>query len=183
MRHRAGPADPDRSPRSAGAIDYEAELAVVIGKGGRDIRKARRPGPCLRLHHRQRRDRPRRAGPPQAVADRQVARHLLPDGAVARQPRRARPRRHARALLGQRRAAPGRQYDRDLIFDIPTLIETISAGITLHARRRHRHRHAGRRRHRLQAAEVPQPRRRGAHRDRRHRRAREPGRAERGAAA
>ena len=40
--------------------------------------------------------------------------------------------RHARALLGQRRAAPGRPAPTDMIFDIPTLIETISRGITLY---------------------------------------------------
>ena len=37
-----------------------------------------------------------------------------------------------------------------MIFDIPTLIETCSRGITLLPGRRHRHRHAGRRRHGLQ---------------------------------
>ena len=39
-----------------------------------------------------------------------------------------------------------------MIFDIPTLIETCSRGITLLPRRRDRHRHAGGRRHGLQAA-------------------------------
>ena len=43
---------------------------------------------------------------------------------------------------------------RDMIFDIPTLIETCSRGITLLPRRRHRHRHAGGRRHGLHAAEM-----------------------------
>ena len=43
---------------------------------------------------------------------------------------------------------------RDMIFDIPTLIETCSRGITLYPGRRHRHRHAGRRRHGLRPAEL-----------------------------
>ena len=57
-RRRPSSSDPDVSD----AIDYEAELAVVIGRGGRGIRRRRRDGPRLRLHHRQRRDRARRAG-------------------------------------------------------------------------------------------------------------------------
>ena len=61
-----------------------------------------------------------------------------------------------------------------LIFDIPTIIATISAGHHAAARRHHRHRHAGRRRHRLRSAEISQGRRRRARRDRRHRRAGEP---------
>ena len=40
-------------PRVSEAVDYEAELAVVIGKGGRGISRERRPRPCLRLYHRQ----------------------------------------------------------------------------------------------------------------------------------
>ena len=62
---------------------------------------------------------------------------------------------------------------RDMIFDIPTLIETCSRGITLHPGRRHRHRHAVRRRHGPEAAAMAEVGRRGAHRDRRHRRHRE----------
>ena len=96
----------------ASPIDYEAELAVVIGKGGTRHPAVARHGPCLGLHHRQRRDRARRAGPPPAMGSGQVARHLLPDGPVARLRRRARRPRHARALLGQRRAAPGRAAPR-----------------------------------------------------------------------
>ena len=107
-----GPHDAVRLPGAASSaqIDYEAELAVVIGRGGRDIARARRDGPRLRLHDRQRRDRARRADAPPAVGPRQELRHLLPDGPVDRHRRRARRPRHARALLGQRRAAPGRPH-------------------------------------------------------------------------
>ena len=73
----------------------------------------------------------RLAGPPQAVADGQVVRHLLPDGAVRGRCQRAGRSEHHGALLDQRRAAPGGEHAR-LIFDIPTLIETISARITLY---------------------------------------------------
>jgi len=59
------------------ALDYEAELAVIIGKGGR-------AEPRLGLHHPQRRDRTRLAEAPQAVASRQVVRQLRPAGAGSR---------------------------------------------------------------------------------------------------
>ena len=62
------------------------ELAVVIGRGGRDIARGARDGPRVRLHDRQRRDRARRAGAPPAVGPRQELRHLLPDGPVDRRP-------------------------------------------------------------------------------------------------
>ncbi len=46
-----------------------------------------------------------------------------------------------------------------MIFDIPTLIETCSRGITLLPRRRHRHRHALGRGHGLHAAALAARRR------------------------
>ena len=61
----------------------------------------------------------------------------------------------------------------DMIFDIPTLIETCSRGITLLAGRHDRHRHAGRRRHGFQPPSGCGAAT-GARRDRRHRRHREP---------
>ena len=87
-----GPHDPVRLPGAAVStqIDYESELAVVIGRGGRDIPRAAGDGPCLRLHGRQRRQRARRADAPPAVGPRQELRHLLPDGPVDRHRRRAR---------------------------------------------------------------------------------------------
>ena len=88
--------------------DYEAELAVVIGRAAADIPRRARDRARVRLHDRQRRHGARRAEAAQAVAARQVARHVRPDGPMARRRRRARRPRHARALLDQRRAAPGR---------------------------------------------------------------------------
>ena len=147
------------SRRRQRQLDYEAELAVVIGRGGRGIPQGTRLRPRLRLHDRQRRDGARPAGAPQAMVPRQVARHLLPDGPVAGDA----PTRSIRQnLASQCWVNDELRQDantRDLIFDIPTLIETISAGMTLLAGRRDRHRHAGRRRHRLHAAEVPAARR------------------------
>ena len=62
---------------------------------------------------------------------------------------------------------------RLLIFDIPTIIETLSAGYHAAARRRDRNRHTSGRRHRLQSAAIPLERRRRAYRNRWHRGARE----------
>ena len=78
---------------------------------GRD--RHRRPGhppgrgapPRLRLHHHQRRDGARSAEAPQPVVQGQVARHLLPDGADARDGRRD-PR-----SAGARRLASGQRSD------------------------------------------------------------------------
>ena len=171
-----GPDDEVRLPGEAisAQIDYEAELAVVIGKGGRNISRDDAHVARVRLHHRQRRHGARRADAPPAVGPGQVLRHLLPDGAVDRHRRRA--GRHATRACAAGSTAKLRQDGQttDLIFDIPTLIETCSRGITLHAGRHHRDRHAGRRRHGPDAAAVPARRRRGAHRDRRPRRAGEP---------
>ena len=109
MRDRPGDDDPHPDGVST-AIDYEAELAVVIGRGGSGIPASRALehvwGYTI-VNDVTARDL---QAPPPAVAARQVARHVLPDGPVAGQRRRARRHAHPRALLGQRRAAPGRQH-------------------------------------------------------------------------
>ena len=53
-----GPGDPVFYPRQSSEVHYEGELAVVIGRICRDVgaRAGRRRD--LRLHRRQRRDRP-----------------------------------------------------------------------------------------------------------------------------
>ena len=94
-------------------IDYESELAVIIGRGGRDITQGRAMDHVfgytvvndvsardVQVRHQQ-------------WDARQELRHLLPDGPVDRHRRRARRPRHARARLGhagrrRARAAPGR---------------------------------------------------------------------------
>ena len=108
-----GPHDPVRLPGAAitSQIDYESELAVVIGRGGRDISRSRAMDHVF--GYTVVNDvSARRAGAPSAVGPRQELRHLLPDGAVDHQRRRARRPRHADSRLGQRRAAPGREHDR-----------------------------------------------------------------------
>jgi 2-keto-4-pentenoate hydratase/2-oxohepta-3-ene-1,7-dioic acid hydratase in catechol pathway len=116
---------------STNSVDYEGELAVVIGRGGRGIRKAEwqqhvfgytivNDVTARTLQHRHRQwilgkgiDGFCPMGPAILTAD------DVPD------PRRLRLTTHVNGEL--RQDAPV----ADLIFDIPTLIEAISAGITL----------------------------------------------------
>ena len=167
-------------PRSAAGlvseqIDYEAELAVVIGNGGKNIGRARAIDHVFGYTI------------VNDVTARDVqVRHsqwdlgkcfdtFCPMGPFIVTADECDGSEDARALLGQRRAAPGRRT-ADLIFDIPTLIETCLARHHACSGRRDRHRHAGRRRHGHDAAALPEGRRRDAHRDRRPRRDREQGR-------
>ncbi len=55
-----GPHDPVRLPGREVSlqIDYESELALVIGRGGINIPRVTGDGPCVWLHHRQRRHGP-----------------------------------------------------------------------------------------------------------------------------
>ena len=104
-----GPYDTVRMPGRTitEQIDYESRARRRDRARRARHRSLARDGPRVRLHDRQRRQRARRAGAPSAVGSGQELRHLLPDGPVDRQRRRARRTRHARARLGQRRIAPG----------------------------------------------------------------------------
>jgi 2-keto-4-pentenoate hydratase/2-oxohepta-3-ene-1,7-dioic acid hydratase in catechol pathway len=128
-----GPHDPVRLPRSSVSvqIDYESELAVIIGRGGRDI--------------------------PRSQAMEHVFGYTIVNDVTARDVQM----RHQQWDLGKSfdtfcpmgpwivtademdgRATRVRGWvngalrqdglTRDMIFDIPTLIETCSRGITLH---------------------------------------------------
>jgi 2-keto-4-pentenoate hydratase/2-oxohepta-3-ene-1,7-dioic acid hydratase in catechol pathway len=74
-----GPGEPIPGFLDPNGTDYEGEIAVVIGRGGRGIAKADALRPCLRLHHRQRRHRAhlQQSTP---VDPGQGHRRLLPDG-------------------------------------------------------------------------------------------------------
>jgi 2-keto-4-pentenoate hydratase/2-oxohepta-3-ene-1,7-dioic acid hydratase in catechol pathway len=126
-----GPNDSIRYPEGlTSALDYEAELAVIIGKGGRGISKA------------------------------EAIKHIFGYTIVNDVTARDRQAAHAQWFIGKsmdtfcpmgplvvtRDEVDGADLDivcwvngaerqrantRDLIFDIPTLIETISAGLTL----------------------------------------------------
>ena len=133
------------------AVDYEAELGVIIGKGGRGIE------PSHALDH--------------------VWGYTIINDVTARDLQG----RHSQWLIGKSQdtfcpmgpwAVTRDEIDladtqircwingelrqnantRDLIFDVPTIIATISAGVTLCPGRHHRDRHPGRRRNRLHAA-------------------------------
>jgi 2-keto-4-pentenoate hydratase/2-oxohepta-3-ene-1,7-dioic acid hydratase in catechol pathway len=126
-----GPTDAIRMPEASTAIDYEAELAVIIGRGGKGIRKA--------------------------DAMQHVWGYTIINDVTARDWQG----RHQQWLLGKsfdtfcpmgpwlvtadevngqdtnvRCFVNGEKRQdastRDLIFDIPTLIEVLSAGITLY---------------------------------------------------
>ena len=156
------------------AIDYEAELAVLIGRPGRNI--------------------------PASRAMEHVFGYTIFNDVTARDVQT----RHRQWLLGKSFDTFGpmgpciagvdeldgqntrvrcwvndelRQdaSTRDLIFGIPELIAAISTGITLKPGDVIATGTPSGVGHRLQAAEVPEARRQGAHRDRRHRRARESG--------
>jgi 2-keto-4-pentenoate hydratase/2-oxohepta-3-ene-1,7-dioic acid hydratase in catechol pathway len=46
-----GPDDDVVLPKASAKVDYEAELAVVIGKPGYQIKAGKWDGACLRVHH------------------------------------------------------------------------------------------------------------------------------------
>jgi 2-keto-4-pentenoate hydratase/2-oxohepta-3-ene-1,7-dioic acid hydratase in catechol pathway len=132
-----GPYDPVRLPHPSitTQIDYESELAVVIGRGGRDISRSRAMDHVLgytvvndvsardiQVRHQQWMlgksfDTFCPMGPCIVTADEVDGRDLRIRGWVT-------PRGGERELRQDGRT-------RDLIFDIPTLIETCSRGITL----------------------------------------------------
>ena len=155
QRHRAGRADPRRTSIRPVRLDYEGELAVVIGHGGRGIRKADalqhvfgytivNDVTARTLQHRHRQwilgkglDGFCPMGPAILTADE------VPD------PTRCALTTHVNGE--KRQDAPV----SDLIFDIPTLIEAISAGITLEPGDIIATGTPGRRRHRLRSAALP----------------------------
>ena len=133
-----GPGDTVRLPGAAisSQIDYEAELAVVIGRGGRNIAKADALGHVfgwtivndvtardVQMRHQQwdlgkSFDTFCPMGPWIVTADEL-------DGTDTR----------VRCWVAPKGGEPELRQDArtsDLIFDIPTLIETVSRGITLH---------------------------------------------------
>ena len=128
-----GPHDPVRLPGAAVTtqIDYESELAVVIGRGGRDITRARAMDHVfgytvvndvsardVQVRHQQwdlgkSFDTFCPMGPWITTADEM-------DGRATR----------VRGWVNGELRQDG--HTRDMIFDLPTLIETCSRGITLH---------------------------------------------------
>ena len=148
-----GPDDDVHMPRVSNLLDYEGELAVVIGdslptRAGRARARGDR-----RLHDRQRRLGPRLADTHADDDDGQVVRHPRTARPLAGHRRRARrPTRPPAPHLRQRRAAPGRQHRRDDLQLLPAGRAPL-LGVHARARRRHRHRHAGR--HRRRAPAIP----------------------------
>ena len=86
------PFDPIPVPRRSSQIDYECELAVVIGKTAKNVSRERRAGLRVRLHRRQRRLVARLAARQgagrRAVRAGQELRRVLPARTVPRHARR-----------------------------------------------------------------------------------------------
>ena len=119
-------------PHVSTKIDYEVELAVVIGTAGRDIPRERALDHVFGYTIVNDITRARRAAPPRrAVLQGQGPRRLLPDGPLDRDRRRdPRPRgpRHPLRVNGELRQD---STTAAMIFDIPTLIASLSEGLTL----------------------------------------------------
>ena len=127
-----GPGDPILYPPQSQRVDYEGELAVVIGRHlpRRPARAGDRRDP--RLHDRQRRDRPRPAEEGRAVDPRQGLRLVLPARPVDRdRPRPARLRRGPRVQTHLNGDLVQDGSTKDLIFDIPTLVAHVTSVMTL----------------------------------------------------
>ena len=101
-------------PALTESVDLEAELGVVIGRTGAAGVRGGRPVVRVRLHLRQRRQRPRPPEGRQAVRARQVARHLRADG-PGHHDRGRDPRSAAAVHQGhpQRGRRPGLEHVRD----------------------------------------------------------------------
>jgi 2,4-didehydro-3-deoxy-L-rhamnonate hydrolase len=113
--------------------DYEGELVVVIGRGGRDITIADAWRPCRRRHGRSGHLRP--SGPVRcdtaALRSRQVVRHVRPDRTGRRLDRRTPDRDALRIVCAINGEVRQDGNTADLIFDVPTLVSFLSSITTL----------------------------------------------------
>ena len=140
---RAGRRDRAARPRSQ-QVDYEAELALVVGRRCRDLTPADGGRRRRRLHLRQRRHRPRPAEARRAVDARQELRHVLPAGSLGRAAtRRSRAARVSASLDG---VEVQHGLVGDMIVTPLDLLVFVSGDHDARARRRHHDRHAAGRR-------------------------------------
>jgi 2-keto-4-pentenoate hydratase/2-oxohepta-3-ene-1,7-dioic acid hydratase in catechol pathway len=125
-----GPATRSSYPPQSTEVDYEGELAVVIGRICRDVPPSARRRGDPRLHGRQRRDRPRPAAQGRPVHALQGLRHVLPARPVDRD--RARPARRRVSVQTYRNGDLVQDGNTsDMVFDIPALIAHVSSVMTL----------------------------------------------------
>ena len=122
-----------RRPADATFMHYECELAVVIGRPARRVPRADAMDARRRLHRRQR------------LRDPRLPRELVPAEPARQEPRRlhacsgpgwstpptCRTRRRSRCAPRQRQASRSSGNTRDMVFDIPFLIEYLSGFMTL----------------------------------------------------
>ena len=170
-----GPGDPIVKPAQTEQLDYEVELAVVIGRTMRDVvaeRALEHVAGYTIMNDVSARDVQFRNN--QITLGKNFD-TFAPMGPCAADGRRGpRPEPPAFARLGQRRVAPGRDRRRH-DFRHPRAAGAPVGGDDAGAGRRGQHRHAGRRRRLPPAARVSSARRCRVARDRWHRAAGEPG--------
>ncbi len=129
-----GPYDDVLTPRGATTVDYEVELAVVIGRQMSIPRLARAGnGPPRWFHYCERRVRanvPARARR-RSVDQGQVLRDLQPVRPVSGDHRRGRSRRWTRPVARRERGTAPDGSTHDMIFDIATVIHHVSQFMVL----------------------------------------------------
>ena len=139
-------------PKGSTKLDYECEIAIVIGERARYLVQEGRARRRRRLLHLQRRLRAQLPGRARRAVDQgQGLRDLRPARAVARHQGRDRERAEARHVARrERREAPARQHqDHDLRHRAHRLV--LLAVLRDGAGRRDHHRHAAGRRARHEA--------------------------------
>ena len=127
-----GPGDAIVLPKNSSKPDYEAEFAVVIGKGGRHIPAESLARSRLRLYDPQRRQRARLPDGDHPVADGQDVRHLRARAALrSSPPTRLRTRTTSTSASSINGEVLQSSNTEHLIFDIPELIAYLSSVFTL----------------------------------------------------
>ena len=126
-----GPGATVALPAASDKVDYEAEVAFVIGRRARAVAVEAGARARRRLHAAQRPLGPRPAVPDAAVDPWQGLRRQRPLRALARDPGRGRPRRRNRDRDGPQRRAPAVLGHGDLIFGVAELVSRLSHLMTL----------------------------------------------------
>ena len=115
-------------PKDAGRVDYEGELVIVIGKGGRDIPKEKALESRLRRVGRQRRQCPRLAEERHPVVAGEGVGHLRPVRPVHRHRARLRQPGHQVRVNGEVKMKTNTKL---MVHDIPTTVSFLSKHVTL----------------------------------------------------
>ena len=145
-----GPYDSIQIPKASNALDYEGEMAIVIGKRCRHVRRARSHDRRL-LHHERRTVRDVQMRTPTWTMGKSFDTHgplgpWLTTADEVGDPHALELRTFVNGELRQH------SNTRELLFDCYALIEHLTSAFTLEPGECDQHRHAGRRGHGEQAA-------------------------------